>query len=944
MQLLKTRRGIDAQNNRFVTHKSVRRMSVALVALFFIAVQLLSPASLFMTGRAYADDDDQNTTQNPPQTVTPAANPPMSNSCGLDIALVLDNSTSISSSELTTMKSAMTAFTSAFTGTPTQFSVTHFATTATVDQGFTANVSTVNSAINGIPSGGGSTNWEDGLTKAKSTFDPRPSVPNVVIFASDGNPNHIGNGTSTTEANAVAHAVTVANTLKQAPYSAHIMALGIGNNLDVANLQAISGAGDVITSDFSTLAADLATLSTTVCGGTITTTKLIDQDGNLNTTNDRVPAQGWTFDVNGSPSNPAATATDANGQTPAVKVDPGTYSVNETPQVGYQLLSASCSGAASNGSQSGNAVSGITIAANNITSCTFINAPSPTLTLVKTVVNDNGGTKTAADFQGKIDGSSVAWETPITVTPGQHTASEASLPTYQASTWSGDCAANGTITVALGQNATCYITNDDISPVLTVTKEVVNPYGNPALPSLFSLYVDATKVKSGEANQFNQGTHSISEIQLPGYTLTGVSGDCVTDDDVISVLLSLSEDATCTLTNTAIQPKLVVTKHVINDNGGEKTASDFTMTVSDNSAMVPNFDGDEAGTTVNLNEGDYTVGETSHEGYAQTLSEGCTGSISIGETKECVITNDDIAPKLTLHKQVINDNGGTAEPADWTLVATPVDDSYPVLSGNGYNGFWEKDAAAHTTYTLSEANGPEGYEAGSWYCISESGVFSNPDGINSMIRMSEGANVSCTITNDDIAQPGIAVEKSGPATAYAGDTVEYTFTVTNTGNVPIGDISAYDSIAGYGVYQSGDTNTNSLLDTDETWVFTASYAIPGDQTEDVVNTVKVCGYEYQPEEDIIYGANPLSVLTRTLDDNQQEGGICAKDSHTLTITPTPVKPPVVTADPAQPVLASSGETQTAWATVVALTNAVLAVGTFTVARRRRAVGDSVSQL
>src|SRR4030042_1011867 len=121
-------------------------------------------------------------------TNTPVANPSLSQACGLDIALVLDNSTSINSTELAQMKTAMTAFTNALAGTPTQFSVTHFATTATIDQSFTSNVTTVNNAVNAIPVGGGFTNWQCGLTKAQSTFDPRLDKPNLGIFASDGNP------------------------------------------------------------------------------------------------------------------------------------------------------------------------------------------------------------------------------------------------------------------------------------------------------------------------------------------------------------------------------------------------------------------------------------------------------------------------------------------------------------------------------------------------------------------------------------------------------------------------------------------------------------------------------------------------------------------------------------------------------------------------------------
>ena len=47
-------------------------------------------------------------------------------------------------------------------------------------------------------------------------------------------------------------------------------------------------------------------------------------------------------------------------------------------------------------------------------------------------------------------------------------------------------------------------------------------------------------------------------------------------------------------------------------------------------------------------------------GYAASYSADCTGTIAIGETKTCTVTNDDIAPTLTVIKHVINDNGGTA--------------------------------------------------------------------------------------------------------------------------------------------------------------------------------------------------------------------------------------------------------------------------------------------
>ena len=105
-----------------------------------------------------------------------------------------------------------------------------------------------------------------------------------------------------------------------------------------------------------------------------------------------------------------------------------------------------------------------------------VNIP-PTLTLIKTVTNDNGGTKVVGDFTLKVDGGVVTNGTANVVTAGLHTASEVQLPGYAASVWGGDCAPGGTITLLPGDNKVCTITNDDKAPGLHLRKVVVNDNG-----------------------------------------------------------------------------------------------------------------------------------------------------------------------------------------------------------------------------------------------------------------------------------------------------------------------------------------------------------------------------------------------------------------------------------------------------------------------------------
>ena len=61
--------------------------------------------------------------------------------------------------------------------------------------------------------------------------------------------------------------------------------------------------------------------------------------------------------------------------------------------------------------------------------------------------------------------------------------------------------------------------------------------------------------------------------------------------------------------------------------------------------------------------GNYSVAETAHAGYLATFSAECAGTIGLGETRTCTVTNDDQAAHLVINTVVVNDNGGSAEAA-----------------------------------------------------------------------------------------------------------------------------------------------------------------------------------------------------------------------------------------------------------------------------------------
>jgi len=216
---------------------------------------------------------------------------------------------------------------------------------------------------------------------------------------------------------------------------------------------------------------------------------------------------------------------------------------------------------------------------------------------------------------------------------------------------------------------------------------------------------------------------------------------------------------------------VIVIKHVVNNNGATATAANFTMTVTGSSPSPASFAGAESpGTTVTLNAGSYSVSESGPGGYAASFSADCTGSIASGETKTCTVTDDDIQPKLIVINHVINNNGGTATAANFTMTVTGSNPSPASFAGTESPG---------TTLTLN---------AGS-YSVSETG----PSGYVSSLSASCSGSIAvgetrtCTVTNDDVQSsdatpPTVKFVKPLPGETITG---QYFVQVSATDNVAL---------------------------------------------------------------------------------------------------------------------------------------------------------------
>ena len=181
---------------------------------------------------------------------------------------------------------------------------------------------------------------------------------------------------------------------------------------------------------------------------------------------------------------------------------------------------------------------------------------------------------------------------------------------------------------------------------------------------------------------------------------------------------------------------LTVVKHVLNNSGGTKTASDFTFTINGVSAQGGNtFTGSEAGVTKTITTfGAYSVSESAVPGYVGSMSAGCAGTISAGDQKVCFVTNGDVPATLTVVKHVINDHGGTKTAGNFTLTINGV----TAIGGNTFAGSEAgvtKTLASVGSYSVTEVAVPG-------YVVSKSADCSG--------TIALGEHKTCTVTNDDV--------------------------------------------------------------------------------------------------------------------------------------------------------------------------------------------------
>jgi uncharacterized repeat protein (TIGR01451 family) len=426
-------------------------------------------------------------------------------------------------------------------------------------------------------------------------------------------------------------------------------------------------------------------------------------------------------------------------------------------------------------------------------SCTITNTLK---TAPKVIVTKScpGGKANAGDrFQVELDGQDsgdpldCAGSTEVTVAAGQaYAITEAAAGTTDLDNYTTTYGAGCSGTLAhFGDTASCTITNTlKAAPKVTVTKSCPNGKANSG--DRFQARLDGqdsgdpldcgdstdVSVAVGHAYEITEaaaGTTDLANYEKPGYTV-GCTG----------TLLHFGDTATCTITNTLqAAPKVTVTKSCPE---GKANADDrFQVRLDGQDSGDPLDCGGSTDVSVATGEAysitEAAAGTADLANYTTTVSEGCAGTLPhFGDTATCTITNTlKAAPKLTVIKHVINDNGGTKHAADFTLTVNGTSPSPASFPGN----------EAGTVVTLKPGPYAVNEAAAGGYSTTKSEGCSG-----SLIHY--GDTATCTVTNNDIASPpppppppgvpeiDLAITKTdSPDPVSVGGLLTYTLTVTN---------------------------------------------------------------------------------------------------------------------------------------------------------------------
>lgn len=296
-----------------------------------------------------------------------------------------------------------------------------------------------------------------------------------------------------------------------------------------------------------------------------------------------------------------------------------------------------------------------------------------------------------------------------------------------------------------------------------------------------------------------------------------------------------------------------VVKTVINNSGGTKTVADFPLFVNGVSVVSGVTNSYPAPASA------YTVTETRNANYAQTFSGSCdsTGRLTLspGDIKICVVTNDDIGPSAPVVPPLIDvvkvpsplslpngpgpvaytytlRNVGTVTVTDITMVG---DTCSPIMLASG-------DTNGNGKLEVSET---WSYRCSTTLPATHTNIVTTTGWANGVSAVDIAS--ATVVVGASVVPPLIHVTKvpSPLSLPSEGGAVTYTEKVTNPGTVALSNVTLTDDKCSPLNYVSGDVNGNSKLEPSETWTYTCRTTLSRTTTNTATASGEANGFSVQ---------------------------------------------------------------------------------------------------
>ncbi|MBI4038247.1 hypothetical protein HY387_01190 [Candidatus Daviesbacteria bacterium] len=491
----------------------------------------------------------------------------------------------------------------------------------------------------------------------------------------------------------------------------------------------------------------------------ITVTKNIDRDGN-GSFESTAAAGEYSFTLDGT----TTLLTNASGQVVFTNVTPnGAHTITETQVDFSQGTYAFVSGSGTNCTFTGSTATA-TVAADTTptnASCTFNNGlTTGTVIVHKDVQGPNGEaiTDTSQNFtvrldstnpQSFTDGGTVTY---TDIAAGTHTITEDAPPngyTLFSITPDNDGGTAGAqVTVTAGQTTNVSVVNRQQNATITVTKDVVDPDGNPVSDShQFTVNVDGQSDQIGEGDNgvfpVVPGTYTITENSDPAYDLVSISPDEDLGTDGTQVVVGPGEQQTVNVVNKQKKATINVVKDVRAPDGSNISDS-HAFTTQLNGANNQSFS-ETLTASYSVNPGSYSITEVEDSNYTyvsctpdanQTPGDGAQVTISSNGTITVTCTNKQNNAIVTIVKDVRAPNGNDVP--DSTNFVVQRDGADNKDFHEGLNAVY---TLAPGTYTFSEIV-TAGYTLNNINPDNDANV-----GNGTTATLNSGQNLTITFTN-----------------------------------------------------------------------------------------------------------------------------------------------------------------------------------------------------